>query len=48
MNMKKNKILNKLTNYFPQQTRIVQEKYDYILSLYNAEQNKVNLLQEEF
>ena len=43
-----NKILNKLTNYFPQQTRIVQEKYDYILSLYNAEQNKVNLLQNEF
>ena len=43
-----NKILNILNNYFPQETRIFQEKYDYILSLYNEEQNKVNVLQSEF
>jgi hypothetical protein len=43
-----NKIINILSNYYPQETRIFQEKYDYILSLYNAEQDKVNLLQNEY
>ena len=43
-----NKIINILSNYYPQETRIFQEKYDYILSLYNAEQDKVYLLQNEY
>ena len=43
-----NKIINILSTYFPQETRIFQEKYNYILSLYNAEQDKVNLLQNEY
>ena len=43
-----NKIINILSNYYPQETRIFQEKYDYILSLYNAEQDKVNILQNEY
>ena len=43
-----NKIINLLSNYFPQETRVFQEKYDYVLSLYNAEQDKVNLLQNEY
>ena len=42
------KITSILNNYFPQEMRIFQEKYDYILSLLNAEQDKVNLLQKEY
>ena len=43
-----NKVMNILSKYLPQETRIFQEKYDYILSLYNAEQDKVNVLQNEY
>jgi hypothetical protein len=43
-----NKILNLISNYLPQETRIFQEKYDYLINLFNAEQDKVNLLQNEY
>mgnify|MGYP006873029993 CR=1 FL=1 len=43
-----NKMLNILSNYDPRETRIFQEKYDYIQCLYNAEQDKVYLLQNEY
>ena len=43
-----NKIIKINSNYFPQEIKVFQEKYEYILSLLNAEQDKVNLLQNEY
>ena len=43
-----NKILNLINNYLPEETRIFQEKYDYLTNLFNAEQDKVSLLQNEY
>ena len=43
-----NKIIDILNNYFPQETTIIQEKYDYIQNLFYAEQDKINLLQNKY
>ena len=42
------KIIKTISSYFPQETKVFQEKYEYIQSLLYAEQDKVNLLQNEY
>ena len=42
------KILNFLGNFFPNEMRFFEEKYEYIYSLYTEEQDKVELLKSEY
>ena len=42
------KIINFLGNFFPNEMRFFEEKYEYIYSLYTEEQDKVELLKSEY
>ena len=42
------KIIKTINDFFPQEGKAFQEKYEYVQTLLNAEQDKVNLLQNEY